>query len=70
MNREDKGQFLNLPLINTLRDNGGKDFFGMKGGDVNATKTSKGGAGGEEDSQEKDRNAAIETIPNPPTFYQ
>jgi hypothetical protein len=50
MNREDKGQFLNLPLINTLRDNGGKDFFGMKGGDLNATKTSKGGAGGEEDS--------------------
>ena len=63
---------MNLPLINTLRDNGGRDFFGLKGGDPNATKTSKGGkaSGGEEESQGKEGNQAIETIPNPPSFYQ
>jgi hypothetical protein len=64
--REDKGQFLNLPLINTLRDNGGRDYFGVK--DASGAKTTKNA--GDEESQGKEGNNGIETIPNPPNFYQ
>lgn len=65
---EDKGQFLNLPLINTLRDNGGPPFFSTARDGNTSARNTKGAA--DEESQGKEGNAAIETIPNPPSFYQ
>jgi hypothetical protein len=49
--REDKGQFLNLPLINTLRV-GGKEYFGGTARDgANSARNTKGGAGDEESNK-------------------
>lgn len=60
---EDKTQFINLPLINTLRDNS------VKGHDtLHNLKDSKGGDDDDKD-KEASQNKPIETIPNPPSFY-
>ena len=59
--REDTCQFINLPLINTLRDN-------SKSVDPNATfvrsNTDEDGEGGKDEMPK-----GIETVPNPPSFY-
>ena len=61
MNREDTCQFINLPLINTLRDN-------ARSVDPNATfarsNTDEDGEGGKDDAPK-----GMETVPNPPSFF-
>lgn len=64
--REDTCQFINLPLINTLRDN-------SKSTDPHATFVNGGfrsdGADEEGDGGKDDAPKGVETVPNPPSFY-
>lgn len=60
---EDKGQFINLPLINSLREVNKTQF------DMNNTIGSP--KRGEDDAEgtKDDVARALETVPNPPSFY-
>lgn len=60
---EDKGQFINLPLINTLRDNSHAKYG-------NKSETKKVGSGEDEEGKEDaGPDKPPETIPMPPSFY-
>jgi hypothetical protein len=61
---EDKNQFINLPLINTLRTNTSDEDIN------NRYERGKKKEGGEEDKKsETNHNAVQTTIPNPPSFF-
>lgn len=62
--REDKNQFINLPLINTLRDNSVKGGLEPHNSVKNAAK-----ADDEEGTKEGSQKPIESTIPNPPSFY-
>lgn len=63
---EDKGQFINLPLINTLRGRGDQATGGGGGSDAAGGKSGEG----EEGQEENDAGGKpAETVPVPPSFY-
>ena len=57
--REDKNQFLNLPLINTLRipDKSQNPLESMRS------------QGNDDEEGKEDMKKTIDTVPNPPSFY-
>lgn len=59
--REAKDQFINLPLINTLRVGKGDRGFDPK------ANTGKGQ--GDDEEGEKGDNKPMETVASPPSFY-
>ena len=58
---EDKGQFINLPLINSLRE--------VNKNHVDMSNTIEGAPKNEDQIEDKTELRAMETVPNPPSFY-